>query len=425
MTGRAGAVEPGADPVAPDLPPLRKNLNFVRLWISAGISRLGTSVTMTAYPLLVLWHTGSASATGLVAFAASLPNLLVQLPAGAVVDRWDRRKLMIGCDLAGFFTAASVAVAESISWFWLPYLAFAAFIQAALVLVYQLAERASVRHVVPAKQLPAALAQNEARGAAIGLLGQPASGVLFTLARWLPFLVNAVGNVVAVGLMLLIRIGFQTGSPGPRQPLHVDITEGVRWLWRNRYLRVMISVFAGSNVVFRILLLAVMVTVHSGGRSPALVGIVLGIAGVGGVLGAWVASWWSRRLTFQRVVTVGFAVWTVLTPMAVSTTDPLMLTVTLSVISFIASLFNVLSSIYQMRVTPNEIQGRVSGAIGFLTSGASALGALIGGYLLDHIGSVHTANAVGVFVLILTLATAWPGIRKDAPEPDGADIAQV
>ncbi|MEU4732538.1 MFS transporter [Streptomyces sp. NPDC023588] len=401
-------------------PSLRKNIDFIRLWVSAGVSRLGTSLTMAAFPLLVLWHTGSASATGLVAFAAALPNFLIQLPSGALVDRCDRKKLMIGCDVVSVLVVGSVAVTELGDRFWLPHLMAAAFVQGSLSIVYLLSERATVRNVVTGDQLPAALAQNEARGAAIGLLGQPGSSLLFTVARWLPFTVNAVANVVAVILLVLIRRSLKAVQTGPPKRLHVDITEGVRWLWKRRFLRTMTGVFAGSNLVFQVLLLAVMVIIHDRGNSPAVVGVVIGVGGIGGVLGALCASWWSRRASLYRTVVVGFAVWTVLIPLAVLSRSPVVLAATLAGISFVASLFNVTGSVYQIRTTPDELQGRVNGATSFLSSGANSLGALAGGYLLERVGTTGTGVGLGVVVLLLTVVvTTSPVVRAEGrADPD-------
>ncbi|MEV4438739.1 MFS transporter [Streptomyces sp. NPDC049577] len=81
--------------------PLRRNRDFLLLWTGAGLSLLGLRASTAAYPLLMLWYGGSPAGAGLVGAAALLPQLLVQLPAGALVDRWDRRRLLIGCDAAG------------------------------------------------------------------------------------------------------------------------------------------------------------------------------------------------------------------------------------------------------------------------------------------------------------------------------------
>ena len=75
--------------------PLWRNCNYVLLWSGQAVSVLGIQVTQIAFPLLVLGLTGSATAAGLVAAARTLPYLVLTLPAGALVDRWDRRATMV------------------------------------------------------------------------------------------------------------------------------------------------------------------------------------------------------------------------------------------------------------------------------------------------------------------------------------------
>ncbi|MFF4922441.1 MFS transporter [Kitasatospora sp. NPDC001261] len=424
---------PTATPSAPAraLPgpvPLRRNADFIRLWVSAGISRFGTSVTMVAYPLLALWHTGSASTTGLVTFAAALPNLFVQLPAGALVDRWNRRRLMVGCDIVCVTVVASIAVTELCGRFWLPQLMLGAFLQSAMTILYQLSERAAVRTVVEPGQLSAALAQNEARGAAIGLLAQPGSSLLFTVARWLPFAANAAVGLVAAVLLVTLRRALGPAQADRAVPpggtsLRAAVGEGVRWLWRQRFLRVMTCVFAGSNLVFQVLLLAVLVRIHNGGHPPAVVGLVLGAGGLGGILGALSAGWWSRRSDLYRTAVAGFAVWTVFIPVSACSGSPALIAASLAGITFVASLFNVTGNVYQMQVTPEALQGRVNGASSFLSSGANSLGALAGGWLVDRAGPSATGFVLGVAVLALTAVVAFsPAVRAEhraSAAPDG------
>src|SRR5262245_39702938 len=97
--------QPGA------IAPLRRNRDFQLLWIGSAVSAVGSRVSSVAYPLLVLALTGSAADAGLVGFTATVPYLLFQLPAGALVDRWNRRWVMIACDIGRGLALASIAVA--------------------------------------------------------------------------------------------------------------------------------------------------------------------------------------------------------------------------------------------------------------------------------------------------------------------------
>ncbi|MGW4895811.1 MFS transporter [Kitasatospora sp. NPDC004240] len=410
------AAGPAAEASSPSVP-LRRNTDFLRLWIGAGLSKFGSTVSMVAYPMLVLWQTGSATACGYVAFAAALPNLLVQLPAGALVDRWDRRKVMLVCDAVRMLSFAAVALAVHHDRVWVPFIMAAAFVEGTLGIFYATAEQVAVRNVVTGEQLPAALAQNQARGAAIGLLGQPLSGLLFTAVRWLPFAVTAVADLIALICLVFIRRDLRAERTGPPQRLHHEIKDGVVWLWRQRFLRIMTGVFAGSNLLFQMLGLTVMVVIKENGGSPAVLGLVSGVAGIGGLLGALAAGWWSRRVGLYATAVLGHLVWLVLMPLVALLDRPVAIGAVAAGIMFVAGLFNVCGGIYMARNTPNELQGRVTATSAFLTSGANALGSLAAGYLLARAGTTWTAIAMAAVLLLLTVTVTFsPAVRTASRE---------
>ncbi|MDH6580217.1 MFS transporter [Kitasatospora sp. MAP5-34] len=422
---------PPAPAPAPAPVPLRRNAAFIRLWVGAGISRFGATVGMTAYPLLALWYTNSAAMTGLVTFAAALPNFLIQLPAGALVDRWDRRKLMLWSDLAGALSIAGVALAVFLGHVWIPQLMLAAFVEVTRGIFYDLAERATVRNVVPSEQLSSALAQNEARGAAIGLVGMPGSGLLFMLGRWLPFAFTAVADLVAVICLLFLRGDFKPVSAGPARRIHVEIKEGVRWLWQHRFARVLVGMFAASNLIFQMLMLTVMVIVRRHGDPAAMVGTVTAVGGIGGLAGALLAPRWTKRFSLRTTFVVGCSCWSLLIPSIVFVRQAALLAVVLAGIALVSGVFNVAAWTYQVQNTPDELQGRVNGTGRFLASGANALGGLVAGQLLDSVGIAATGLVISVLMLALTAAvtispTARAQAREDAARPaEGGSAPEV
>ncbi|WP_064743834.1 MFS transporter [Actinomadura oligospora] len=426
-------VEEVAAPDEPTEPtaPLRRNRDFLMLWFGAGLSMLGGRISVVAYPLVMIWQGGSTAGAGLVGFAALLPTLLVQLPAGVLVDRWDRRRLMIWCDVAGFAAMGSVGVALLYGHVWLPHLMAAAFVEGAATIFYRLAERAAVRNVVHPRHLPAALAQNEARGRAFGLIGGPSGSSLFALVRWSPFVVTAAGHALAFVMLLLIRRDFQTERQDEPRRLQTEIREGIGWLVRQRFLRAAVVLVAATNILFQVLSLALVVIVKESGGSPAAVGVISVVSGVGGVLGALSGSWWVKRLPLATIITLSFAAWTVLMPAVALTDDLVLLGLLFAGMTFCGAVMNVTAGVYQVRITPDAMQGRISSVVLLVTSGANSFGVMGAGFLLSGFGSTATLAGVGVVMLLITITAAVsPAVRSGnrirltddpADGPDGLD----
>lgn len=391
-------------------PSLRRNRDFVLLWSGAAVSFFGSRVSAIAYSLVVLWSTGSATAAGLVTTAALLPNLLVQLPAGALVDRWDRRKVMVFCDLGRLLLIASVAVAVFFGKIWLPQLMVVAFAEASLMVFYRLAEHAAVRNVVHPDQIGTAMAGNEARGQAAGLLGQPAGTFLFAATRWLPFGFTAIAHLLSLITLLFIRRDLQTGRSNNPYPMLLKVKEGFTWVWSQKYLRRALGLIAGSNVLFQVLTLALIVIVLQEGGSPATVGFIIAANGIGGMIGALTSGLWMRYLSIRRIIMVVNTAWAVLMPLVAFAHNPVALAALYFGMVYFAGVGNVAGLVYQMKTTPDEMQGRVGSIATLLASGANALGALAGGFMLDAWGTRNALLVVGAVMLSLTLlAYFWFG----------------
>src|SRR4051812_14115944 len=91
--------------------PLRRNREFVALWIGQTVSALGISISSFAYPLVVLGATGSPAQAGLVGSVLAATTFFLRLPAGALTDRWDRKRIMVACDAGRAVASASLALA--------------------------------------------------------------------------------------------------------------------------------------------------------------------------------------------------------------------------------------------------------------------------------------------------------------------------
>ncbi|MFI0370680.1 MFS transporter [Actinomadura sp. 1N219] len=409
---RSADVPEDLPPDAP--PPLRRNRDFLLLWSGAAASLLGTRVSAITYPLLVVFLTGSGTAAGLVGFAALLPNLLVQLPAGALVDRWNRKWLMTACNGGAVLAVGSVAVALAFGRLWLPHLVVAAFVESSLTIFYKHAERGAVRNLVAPSQLSAALAQNEVRGRGAGLLGQPLGTAIYALAHWWPTTFTALSHMFGLCGMLFIRKDLQ--RPVRRRPKGIigPIRQGLAWVWRQRFLRAVMVVVAGSNLLFQGISLALAYLVeHDEDLTKTAFAVILVARGVGGVLGAATGPLWMRLMSMRAIVIWGNIAWAVLLPLVAVVRDPVALGAIFIAVSVISGTFNVVGGVYLVRTTPDRMQGRASSVMDLLGSGLSALGPLVTGVALDAWGATHTVLGLGAAMVCLALATVIsPAIRS-------------
>jgi MFS family permease len=143
--------------------PLRRNPDFNLLWGGQVVSDLGARISGLAFPLLVLATTGSPAKAGIVAFAGSLPLLLLTVPAGALVDRWDRKRVMIIADSARCIALTSIVVALALDALTFAQIVLVALTEGVGFVFFNIAERSALSRVVPSHQLPGALARYQAR----------------------------------------------------------------------------------------------------------------------------------------------------------------------------------------------------------------------------------------------------------------------
>jgi MFS family permease len=418
----AGQRDVNSDAVTtPVAVPLWRNRDFTLLWTSQVASTVGTRITAVAYPLLVLLLTGSPALAGVVAFAQTLPFLLLYLPGGAWVDRWNRRRLMIVCELGRAVALGSVAltaVLGGIDAVTVAQLTAVAFVEGCLFVLFDLAEGAALPHLVAAEQVPSAVAYNQARMQGADLVGQPLGGALFTLAPAAPFLVDAVTYLLSGGAVAAIRSRMQGERPEGGSRLRAQIAAGLRFVRESAFLRDTVGIVAAMNLVFNGLYLALIVRARDLGASAATVGLLLGVLGAGGVLGSLAAPWLHRRLPGRLILLVTAWTWTVLLIVQALMPTPLWLGVLVFLTALPGPVFNVVINTYVYRVTPEHLLGRVRSVAKLVAWGTIPLGSLLGGVLAESLGA---GPALLVFALgmlpVAVLTTLSPGMRQLADSP--------
>src|SRR5438132_6260004 len=189
--------------------PLWFNRDYMLLWSGQIVSNIGTQVSQLAFPLLILALTGSAAQAGFAGALRALPYVIFSLPAGALIDRWDRKRTIILCDTGRALSLASIPVALVTGHLTIIQLYLVSLIEGTLFVFFNIAEAACLPRVAPKEQLPAATAQNMATDGVTTLIGPSLGGALYTAGRLLPFVADAISYTISVISLLFIKVKFQ------------------------------------------------------------------------------------------------------------------------------------------------------------------------------------------------------------------------
>lgn len=394
--------------------PLRRNRDFVLFWGGQVVSTAGSRATQIAYPLLALSLTGSAARAGVVGFANTLPFLIWFLPAGALVDRWNRKRVMLACDVFRFAAVGSIAGALVMDQMTLTHLIAVAFLEGSCLVFFELAEAAALPHIVPERQLTSAVAQNEARQQAADLTGQPIGGALFELGRSFPFVFDGLSYLVSFFTLLAIEPDFQDGTAGepdrsgrPGKPSILgEIGEGLRFLFRQPFLRTCSGLAAVLNFTLSALVLAVVVRLQELGHGGATTGLVLAAFSVGALLGVAAAPTIHRWLPPRAIVVSSISLVAAAWALVAAAPNPITMALALAAGSAALPWFQVLQARFRYALTPDALQGRVVAAFRVLGWGAIPLGAASSGLALEAYGAVPTIAGLACIVAALALVSS-------------------
>jgi MFS family permease len=387
------------------------------------VSTVGTRVTGIAFPLLVLAQTHSPAKAGIVGFVQTLPYMLFYLPAGALVDRWDRKRVMLVADAARALALGSLAVALASGASTFAQIVVVAFVEGTGFVFFNLSEAAALPQIVAKEQLSTAVAQNQARTQGADLVGSPLGGALFGLSRLLPFAADAISYAVSFASLLFVRPAFQEQRERPSTRLSAEITEGVAWLWRQPFLRAGVALVAGSNFAFSAVVLALIVRAKQLGASSATVGLILAFFGAGAIVGSIVAPWVQRHVHAKVTIMTSFWIWAIGTLATAFIQTPYGLGAVWIVGASFGPMFNVSFSAYRYALVPDRLLARVGSVALVVAWGAIPLGQLTAGLLLDRLGSKETIVLLAIaMAAVAAAATASPSVRR-APRIDELDRA--
>lgn len=393
---------------------LWRNSDYLILWAGQAISVVGSQISLLALPLLILHESGSAGAAGLVAALRTLPYVVLGLVAGALVDRWNRKRAMIFCDTGRAIALASVPLAYWTGHLSLVQIAAVSLIEGTLMVPYSLSSTAALPRVVGTEQLPVAMSQNEATFQMAGLLGPPISGLLFGLSRVLPFLADAVSYAASVISLLFVRQEFQGERLAAQGSIWGDIWEGLGWLWREPIVRAMAFLSAVAWIVLSTLNLIVIVLARAQHVPPWGIGLIIGLGGIGGVLGSIAAAPVQKLYRFGPVIIACSWAWALLWPLYAVAPDAVILGVISAALYFIFPLYNVTQMSYRVAIVPDQLQGRVNSAFRLIAFSGQPVGLALSGILMDTVGPQRAVLIMAIAPIFMALAASMSGSIRNA-----------
>jgi MFS family permease len=412
---------------------LRTNRNFRLLFIGQTISQLGDWFNAVAVFALLLDLTGSATAVAWMMIVQILPIALVAPVSGVVVDRMDRRKLMIAADVVRGCLILGLLLVRQPDQVWIAYLVMALTVAASAF--FEPARTAIIPSFTTAEELLPANALSSATWSAMLAIGASVGGVVTAIAgRHVAFVINAASFFVSA-----FFIGRTHGQPTrvatPRPSGvaaltgYTDLIEGLRYVRRHSHVAALMFVKAGWGLAGGVLLLLTIFGQRIfpvAGSTAAGIGVLYGARGVGAGLGPIALRWILGQAprTLRRVI--GPAYFIVAVFYIALSVAPTLLVAALSVLCAHVggSILWVFSTVLLQMEVPDRFRGRVFAAELALVSLTTSLSSYWTGYELDRAGWSPRTLSFVLGVSFCIPGTLWMLILSRWKAPPTEPLSQ-
>jgi len=393
---------------------LWRNRDYLLLWSGQALSDIGGAVSELAFPLLVLAVTHSPAQAGFVAALRALPATLFSLLAGVLVDRWDRKWVMLACDAGRALSLASIPVAYALGHLTIWQLSITAFLEGTLMIVFKLAKTATVPQVVTRAQLTTAVAQEEFVEGTTALFGPSLSGVLYTLGAMFPFLTDAISYLISIATLVLIRTPLKLERTSTHRHVWAEIAEGVLWVWHQPFILTMTLLMGAGAFVFSGNALIIIILAQQQHASAVVIGMIFAVGGVGSILGSWLSPRLEHRLTVGQSILLTRWYFVLSWPLYALAPFPLVLGAIEFGTGFVDPIEDVPYFSHRLKLIPDELKGRVISACRLVPGTMRPLGLALTGILIERIGVFPTIWLAWAWLLVITvIVTVIPQVRRE------------
>jgi predicted MFS family arabinose efflux permease len=408
---------------------LLRHRDFRHLWAAETVSQVGTQVTLLALPVVAVTVLAATPLQmGVLSALETAAFLLIGLPAGAWVDRWRRKRVLVTADLVRALVLATLPVAYLLDVLSLGQLFVVAAVTGTATVFFDVAYQSYLPALVDRDQIVDGNGKLEASRAVAQVAGPGVTGVLLrVLGAPVLIAVDAVSFLFSALFLGSIHRADVVPDRAARRPLRTEIAEGLSFVVRHPLLRRIVACTGTGNLFGTIAsTLVVLYALRTLGLSESTLGLVFSAGSVGGLLGAasaarfarWVGE--GRSIPLAALILVPFAA---LTPLAALGAPVPLLVLSTFGMSWAVVAYNVTQVSFRQRLCPPALLGRMNASVRFLVFGTMPLGALLGGVLATWLGVVP---ALWVSVAGQALAAGWVTVSpllhmRDLP--DELDVA--
>jgi MFS family permease len=392
---------------------LWRHRDFMLLWTGQSVSEIGSAVTIVALPFaaVVLLH-ATTFQVGLLTAAGTACFLLVALPAGLVVDRVAKRRLMIACDASRTLIVGSVVVAAALGVLTMAQLYVVALLAGLATVFFDVAYQSYVPSLIEREQLHDGNGKLGATQALSQVVGPGLGGALFGLLKAGALAADAISFAVSTATLLLIRAREprpdrpasetraarknraekpeQADRRGGMRDLRKELLAGLAFVSKHQVLRKIAACTGTANlfgamsgallVIFLVRLLAV---------SPQEAGLLFSIGSLGGIVGGVLSGRLTKWIGSARIIWFSVGVFGLI-PIMLPLTEPgprlVLFPISLFGLTFVVVLYNIAQLSYRQLITPPELLGRMNAAMRWIVWGTLPLGGLLGGVLGGALG---------------------------------------
>jgi len=391
--------------------------DYMKLWSAATISMLGSQVSQLAIPFIAaLVLRRPALEVALLTAFEMLPFLLFALPAGAWLDRVRRRPVLIAGDLGRGLVLLTIPIAYALGVLTIWQLYVVGFATGMLTVLFDVADQSYLPALLDTEDLIEGNAKLSIPAATAQIAGPTvAGGMIHLVAAPFAVVIDAASFMVSGGLISLIRRSEpkperKRAADGSHASMRQEISEGLRYVLGNRYLRMIAGSTATSNLGTSLAFAVFPVFAYVElGLTPLVIGVAFGLGATGTLLGAVATAPLVKRIGLGPTIVASMSLTgPAAILVALLTTDATVSGALLLTSAFLMSVsavgYNVTQVSFRQAITPLDIQGRMNATMRFIVWGTMPLGSVIGGILASFL-PLRTTILIGA--AIASTAFLW------------------